>query len=52
MVNDMLMNNNFSKRNSLLYKSKCLNCRNEEYKSLEKEEYGRVEKFDDSIKKK
>ena len=43
----MLLNNYFSKRNKLLYKMKCINTRNEEYRSLEDNEYDRIEKFKD-----
>ena len=43
----MLLNNYFSKRNKLLYKMKCINTRNEEYTSLEDNEYDRTEKFKD-----
>lgn len=39
--------NKFSKKNSKLYKMKCLNTRNIEYKTLEKENYERIEKYDD-----
>ncbi len=31
----MLLNNKFSKKNKLLYKMKCINSRNEEYKYIE-----------------
>lgn len=31
MVNSMLLNNKFSKKNNYLYKMKCLNTRNSEY---------------------
>ena len=48
----MLVNNNFSKRNTLLYKSKCLNCRNEEYKSLGAISYDRIEKRSEQEKRK
>lgn len=39
--------NKFSIKNSLLYKMKCINTRNVEYKSLEKNKYDRIEKKDD-----
>ena len=31
MVNEMILNNKFSKKNKLLYKMKCLNTRNQEF---------------------
>ena len=43
----MLMNNKFSKRNSLLYKMKCINTRNMEYQECDNFEYGRIEKYND-----
>jgi len=43
----MLMNNKFSKKNSLLYKMKCINTRNKEYTKLENKEFDRIEKFSD-----
>ena len=43
----MLMNNKFSKRNSLLYKMKCINTRNVEYQECDNFEYGRIEKYND-----
>ena len=47
----MFMNNKFSTKNKLLYKMKCLNTRNEEYKELERDFDFRVEKFNDKKKK-
>lgn len=43
----MLMNNKFSKRNSLLYKMKCINTRNIEYQECDNFEYDRVERYSD-----
>ena len=39
--------NKFSIKNSLLYKMKCLNTRNIEYQNLIKNEFDRIEKYDD-----
>lgn len=43
----MLMNNRFSKKNSLLYKMKCINTRNIPYDEYNDIEYGRIEKYND-----
>ena len=43
----MLMNNKFSTKNSKLYKMKCLNTRNEEYKNIENEYNEKIERFTD-----
>lgn len=43
----MLLNNYFSKKNKLLYKMKCINSRNEEYSSLDDNNYEKIEKFKD-----
>ena len=42
-----MYDNKFSVRNSKLYKMKCLNTRDAEYKYLENIEFGRIEKYDD-----
>ncbi len=42
-----MYDNKFSIKNSLLYKMKCLNTRNIEYKQIEKNNYERIEKYDD-----
>lgn len=42
-----MFENKFSKKNSLLYKMKCLNTRNIEYKNIKKSDYTRIEKYDD-----
>ena len=47
MVNIMLMNNRFSTKNKLLYKMKCINTRNQEYKELVINETDRKEKYND-----
>ena len=47
----MLMNNKFSKKNSLLYKMKFLNTKSEEYKPLKNEEYEKIERYTDKSKK-
>ena len=39
------MNNKFSKKNRKLYKMKCINTRNEEYKELEYEETDKKERY-------
>jgi len=41
------MNNRFSKKNKLIYKMKCLNGRNEEYKVVEDNTYDRIEKYNE-----
>ena len=46
----MLLKNNYSKRNTLLYKMKCMNSRNVEYIPLENEEYDRIQKYNDKKK--
>lgn len=46
-----MVNNKFSTKNKYLYKMKCLNTRNEEYKSIESEFDFRVEKYNDKKKK-
>ena len=51
MVNSVILNNKFSKKNSLIYKMKCINTRNEEYKYLNNEDYLRKEKYTDKSKK-
>ena len=45
MVNIMLMNNKFSKKNRLIYKMKCLNTRNQEYIEEENEDLSKIEKY-------
>ena len=47
----MLMNNRFSKKNSLLYKMKCINTRDKEYYDIESNEYDREERYTDKYKK-
>lgn len=39
--------NKYSKKNSKLYKMRCINTINKEYEPLEKEDYDRVEKYTD-----
>ena len=39
--------NKFSVKNSFLYKMKCINTRNIEYKNLIFKNYGRIDKYDD-----
>ena len=43
----MLINNKFSKKNSKLYKMKCLNTRNNEYQHFENENMLKIEKYTD-----
>ena len=43
----MLFNNKFSTRNSKLYKMKCINTRNEEYKYLDFDYLDKIEKYND-----
>ena len=45
------MNNKFSTKNSLLYKMKCINSRNNEYYELENKEINKIEKYTDKTKK-
>ena len=45
------MNNRFSTKNRLIYKMKCLNTRNKEYYDLEEDNYNKIEKYNDKIKK-
>ena len=47
----MIQKNKFSTKNKLLYKMKCLNTRNEEFKSEEEEFDFKVERFNDKKKK-
>jgi len=47
----MILNNKFSKKNKLIYKMKCLNTRNEEYKYLDLDDYYRKEKYTDRVRK-
>ena len=47
----MILNNKFSKKNKLVYKMKCMNTRNSEYSSLLNEDYFRLEKYNDKVKK-
>lgn len=47
MVNIMLIDNKFSKRNKLLYKMKCLNTRDCEYDEVLDDEYDRIERYND-----
>lgn len=42
-----MYDNKFSIKNSKLYKMKCINTRDIEYKCLENYEFGRIEKYDD-----
>lgn len=39
--------NKFSIKNSRLYKMKCINTRDSEYKCLKDREFGRIEKYND-----
>ena len=39
--------NKFIIKNSLLYKMKCINTRNIEYKKLDKQTYDKTERYDD-----
>ena len=50
MVNIMLIDNKFSKKNKLLYKMKCLNTRECEYEEIDDTEYDRIERYS-NIKK-
>lgn len=43
----MYYKNNFSVKNSKLYKMKFINTRNCEYKILNNKDYTRIEKYDD-----
>ena len=52
MVNSMLLNNRFSKKNNYLYKMKCLNTRNSEYLECLQEDFNRIEKKNMIEKKK
>ena len=45
------MNNKFSRKNRYLYKMKYINTKNDEYKKEEKNEYDRIEKYNDNGKK-
>ena len=47
----MLINNKFSTKNSLIYKMKCLNTRNQEYESIKEEYSSKIEKYNDKVKK-
>ena len=42
-----MYDNKFSIKNSRLYKMKCINTRDIEYRNLKKYEFGRIEKYDD-----
>lgn len=45
------MNNRFSNKNILLYKMKCLNTRNEEYKELDDKNFDIETRYKDIIKR-
>jgi len=47
----MLLNNRFSTKNKWLYKMKCINTRNEEYKELKSEEIDKKEKYLEKVYK-
>ncbi len=51
MVKRMLLNNKFSKKNSYLYKNKCINTRNCEYEQINEYDKERIEKITDKSKK-
>ena len=51
MVNNMLMNNRFSKKNSLLYKMKYINTRNAEYNENNDIERDREQRYNTNSKK-
>lgn len=51
MVNNMLMNNRFSKKNSLLYKMKYINTRNAEYNENNDIERDREQRYSTNSKK-